>query len=44
VKPVGRGLDEKALEAVRTWKFKPATLGGVPVTVRMVVEINFKLY
>src|ERR1700722_14340238 len=30
-KGVGSGLDEKAIEAVRTWKFKPGTKDGTPV-------------
>jgi TonB family protein len=41
VKRVGRGLDEKAIEAVRTWKFKPAMLSGKPVAVQIAVEITF---
>ena len=44
VKPVGYGLDEKAIEAVKTWKFKPATLNGKPVAVQIAVEIKFHLY
>lgn len=40
----GSGLDEKAMEAVRTWKFEPATLQGQPVAVRIVVEVDFRLY
>jgi periplasmic protein TonB len=44
VKRVGRGLDEKAIEAVRTWKFKPAMLSGKPVAVQIAVEITFQLY
>jgi TonB family protein len=40
----GEGLDEKALEAVKTWKFEPATLQGEPVAVRLNVEVNFRLY
>jgi len=44
VKPLGVGLDEQALETVRTWKFKPAKRGGVPIPVRVMVEVNFKLY
>lgn len=43
VKPAGYGLDEKSLEAVRKYRFKPATLDGVPVTVMIMVEINFRL-
>ncbi|MFZ0287261.1 MAG: energy transducer TonB [Terriglobales bacterium] len=43
-KAVGKGLDEKAVEAVRGWKFKPATLNGMPVAVRIEIEIKFHLY
>ena len=43
-KPLGKGLDEKAIETVRTWKFKPATRDGVPVAVRVTVEISFRLF
>jgi TonB family protein len=35
------GLNGKALDAVRTWKFKPATLKGKPVKVRYQVTVNF---
>jgi TonB family protein len=38
------GLDEKALEAVRTWKFTPAMKDGHPVAVQINVEVNFRLY
>lgn len=41
---LGMGLDEKALEAVRTWRFSPATRGGTPVAVQIEVEVNFHLY
>jgi len=44
VKPLGMGLDEKALEAVRTWKFKPALRNGTPVPVRVSVEVMFRLF
>ena len=40
----GEGLDEKAMEAVRTWKFEPASLGGEPVAMRLLVEVSFRLY
>ncbi len=43
VKPLGLGLDEKAEETVRTWKFKPAKQNGVPVPVRVVVNVLFRL-
>jgi periplasmic protein TonB len=44
IKPAGLGLDEKALETVRTWKFKPAMRNGVPVRVRCSVEVSFRLF
>jgi protein TonB len=44
VKPLGLGLDEKALETVRTWKFKPALRNGSPVPVRVLVEVTFRLF
>jgi len=40
---VGSGLDEKAMEAVRSWKFRPATKDGQPVSARIAVEVDFKL-
>jgi len=43
-RPLGLGLDEKAVEAVRQWKFKPAEKDGQPVAVQVNVEINFRLY
>lgn len=45
VRPLGMGLDEKALEAVRRYKFKPAMKDGhTPVPVMITIEINFRLY
>ncbi|HUI83425.1 MAG TPA: energy transducer TonB [Candidatus Binatia bacterium] len=41
---LGMGLDQKAIEAVRRWKFEPATLDGKPVAVQINVEVNFRLY
>ena len=41
---VGMGLDEKAIEAVKTWKFEPARKDGVPVAVQINVEVSFRLY
>ena len=40
---VGMGLDEKAMEAVRKWKFKPAMMDGKPVAVEIAVEVSFSL-
>lgn len=42
-KPLGFGLDEKAVAGVRTWKFKPATWNGQPTRTRIMVEVNFRL-
>ena len=40
----GAGLDEKAMSAVKTWRFEPASLGAEPAAVRINVEVDFKLY
>ncbi len=45
VRPLGMGLDEKALEAVRKYKFKPALKDGrTPVPVLITIAVNFRLY
>ena len=45
VRALGMGLDEKALDAVRKYKFKPAYKQGLgPVPVMITVEVNFRLY
>ncbi|MBZ5567573.1 MAG: energy transducer TonB [Acidobacteriia bacterium] len=41
---LGAGLDDKAVDAVRRWRFDPATLNGNPVAVQINVEVNFRLY
>ncbi|MGD0546216.1 MAG: energy transducer TonB [Terracidiphilus sp.] len=42
---LGMGLDEKALEAVTKFKFKPCYRDGkTPVPCRAAIEINFRLY
>jgi TonB family protein len=41
---LGMGLDEKAIAAVRQWKFEPAMKDGRPVAVQINVEVNFRLY
>jgi len=44
VQPLGMGLDEKAIEAVLKYKFKPAMKNGKPVAVPVNIEVNFRLY
>src|SRR5450755_3836002 len=41
---LGLGLDEKAMEAVKNWKFEPAMKDGKPVSVAINVEVQFRLY
>jgi TonB family protein len=42
-KPLGAGLDEAAVEAVKQWRFEPARKNGQPVKVRILVETNYHL-
>jgi TonB family protein len=43
--PVGLGLDEKAIEAVKTWRFEPARRSdGKPIEVASMIEVNFRLF
>lgn len=43
IRPLGLGLDEKAIEAVQKWRFRAGILNGKPVPVRANVEVNFRL-
>jgi periplasmic protein TonB len=45
VKSPGLGLDEKAIEAVRQWKFRPAVgPGGKAVPSQVPIEVTFRLF
>ena len=44
VRGLGFGLDQKAIDAVRNWKFNPALKDGRPVDVQISVEVEFHLY
>jgi TonB family protein len=42
-RPIGMGLDEKAIEAVKQYRFKPGRKGDESVAVRITVEVAFRL-
>lgn len=44
VRSLGMGLDEKAIEGVKTWKFDPSKKDGRNVAVEMNIEVAFNLY
>jgi protein TonB len=44
IRGVGMGLDEKAIEAVRQYKFRPAMENGKPVLVELNIEVNFQIF
>jgi len=44
VRSLGMGLDEKAMEGVKTWKFDPSKKDGRAVAVEMNIEVAFNLY
>jgi protein TonB len=41
---LGMGLDEKAIEAVKKWRFSPGSKDGSPVAMQVNVEVTFRLY
>jgi TonB family protein len=44
VRGIGHGLDEKAVEAVSKYRFKPSMEHGQPVPVEINVEVNFQIF
>jgi protein TonB len=44
VSHLGMGLDEKAIDAVRQYKFRPAMYQGHPVSVQIVIDVDFHLH
>ena len=44
IRHLGMGLDDKAIEAVRQYKFRPAMYQGHPVAVQMVINVDFHLH
>lgn len=43
LRSLGMGLDEKAIECVKQWKYKPAEKYGEPIAVAATIEVNFRL-
>jgi protein TonB len=41
---LGMGLDEKAIEAAKKYRFEPGTKNGHPVAVEIALEVDFHLY
>jgi protein TonB len=44
IRGIGMGLDEKAVAAVKLYKFKPAMENGKPVTVEMNIDVTFHIF
>jgi TonB family protein len=42
-RPLGLGLDENAIDAVKQWRFQPGLKEGKPVRVIATVQVNFRL-
>lgn len=44
IRHAGMGLDEKAIEAVRQYRFRPAMYQGHPVAVQIIIDVDFHLH
>ncbi|MGD0940920.1 MAG: energy transducer TonB [Terracidiphilus sp.] len=44
VEKLGYGLDQKAIEAVKRYQFKPAIKDGRPIPVTLTTEVEFRIY
>jgi len=42
LEPLGMGLDEQAILAIRQWKFQPAMKNGKPVRVQIEIQMDFR--
>jgi TonB family protein len=43
ISPLGYGLDERAQECIKTWRFQPGLKNGSPVKILAIVQVNFRL-
>jgi TPR repeat protein len=42
--PLGFGLDDRAVEAVRQWQFQPAMKDGQPLKMATVIPVDFRIF